>query len=112
MPEKVSRKQIAEQIKSISNATETIKVAIAEMPDCTAKKSFTNSLENLEKKIQKFGGEGKERFHLSDEEKEYILKMRAEKADSEVSEIPADDNSESGNDSVKTEIKSKKGRKN
>ena len=112
MPEKVSRKQIVEQIKSISNATETIKVAIAEMPDCTAKKSFTNSLENLEKKIQKFGGEGKERFRLSDEEKEYILKLRAEKAGNEISEIPADDNSESGNDSVKAEIKSKKGRKN
>ena len=111
MPEKVSRKQIAEQIKSISNATETIKVAISEMPDCTAKKSFTNSLENLEKKIQKFGGEGRERFHLSDEEKEYILKMRAEKAGSEVSQIPADDNSASGDDSVKTETK-KKGRKN
>ena len=112
MPEKVSRKQIAEQIKSISNATETIKVAISEMPDCTAKKSFTNSLENLEKKIGKFGGEGKERFHLSDEEKEYILKMRAEKAGNEVPALPADDNSESSDDSVKTEIKSKKGRKN
>ena len=112
MPEKVSRKQIAEQIKSISNATETIKVAISEMPDCTAKKSFINSLENLEKKIQKFGGEGKERFHLSDEEKEYILKMRAEKADSEVSEVSADDNPSSSDDSVKTEIKSKKGKKN
>ena len=112
MPEKVSRKQIAEQIKSISNATETIKVAISEMPDCTAKKSFINSLENLEKKIQKFGGEGKERFRLSDEEKVIILKMRAEKAGSEVPTLPADDNTTSSDDSVKTETKSKKGRKN
>ena len=111
MPEKVSRKQIAEQIKSISNATETIKVAISEMPDCTAKKSFSNSLENLEKKIQKFGGEGKERFHLTDEEKEYILKMRSEKAGNEVPALPADDNPSSSDDSVKSESK-KKGRKN
>ena len=112
MATKVSRKEYQEQIKSIANATETIKIAIAEMPDCTAKKSFTNSLENLEKKIQKFSGEGKERFRLSDEEKEYVLKLRAEKAGNEVSEVSADDNPSSSDGSVKTEIKSKKGRKN
>ena len=72
---KVSASMIAEQIQSIKNATETIKVAIEQMPECGAKKSFTLSVENLEKKLSKFSKTVGEK--LTDEEKEVLRKFRA-----------------------------------
>lgn len=73
---KFSYNDYAEQITSIRNATETIAEAVKQMPDCTAKKAFGLSVENLEKKLARFG-QGREK--LSDEEKELLKKFRAGK---------------------------------
>lgn len=117
MVERVSRKQIAEQIMSIKNATETIKVALDQMADCGAKRSLTVTYDALNKKVEKYSQEPNERFHLSEEEKEYILQMRAQKqtnTEAEISEVSTNNDSESSSDSVveHEEKKSKKNKRN
>ena len=72
---KVSASMIAEQIQSIKNATETIKVAVDQMPECSAKKRFGLSVVNLEKKIADYSKSVGEK--LSDDEKELLRKFRA-----------------------------------
>lgn len=74
---KVSASEIAEQVKVIETATETIKKAVNEMPDCSAKEAFMLSVVNLEKKLSRFT---KVHEVLSDEEKEMLKKFRAGKA--------------------------------
>ena len=107
----VSREQIKEQIESIKNATETIRIAIEQMPDCGAKKSFGVTYQAMQKKVDKYSQERAERFHLSDEEKALILKHREQSAqESVISQIFTDGDSESGNDGV-TEQEGKKRKK-
>ena len=72
-----SFKDYSEQIMSITNATETIKVAVEQMPECSAKKAFVLSIENLTKKLERFGKERAGREKLTDEEKEVLRKFRA-----------------------------------
>ena len=108
MTEKVSRTEIKEQIESIRNATETIALAIEQMKECTAKKSFGVTLIALQKKVEFFGAEPKERVKMTDEEKELLKKFREGKievTEKEVSEISSSNDSESSHESVKKKRK-------
>ena len=68
-------KDYAEQITSIKNATETIRLAVDEMPDCTAKAAFELSVKNLDTKLNRFGKESA-KIILSDEEKSILAAHR------------------------------------
>jgi hypothetical protein len=66
---KVTAKDIEEQVKGIVEYTEKINALVITMPDCTAKTSYMNSIENLEKKNEKFS---KVREKFTPEEKEVM----------------------------------------
>ena len=91
---KVSAKDIAEQVKNIAELTEKIKAEVLSMPECTAKNSYMNSVENLEKKNDKFS---RVREKLSEEEKEVMRdalkkfrESKTEPAEKENDEVSAD----------------------
>ena len=115
---RVSKEQIKEQMTSIKNATETIKEALGQMVDCGARKSLLITLDALEKKVEKYSGESKQRVKMTDEEKEVLRKFRegkiiiTEKTDeTEVSEVPADDNTSGDDERVEFNESKKKGKK-
>jgi hypothetical protein len=85
--QKVSSKQIAGQVKTIAESAEYISRAVAEMPDCGAKKSFTVTLEALNKKVEKYSRAVVVGEKLTDEEKEVLRKFRESKANGTETEI-------------------------
>ena len=78
-------KDYAEQITSIKNATETIRLAVDEMPDCTAKAAFELSVKNLDTKLNRFGKESV-KIILSDEEKSILAAHREGKLKFQIEE--------------------------
>ena len=113
---KVSRNEIKEQIESIKNATETIRIALEQMPECGIKKSFCLNYKALALKVEKYSTEPKQRVAMSDEEKELIRKFREGKItitenESDIPALPSDDDSNTGNESVTEEPEKKKRRR-
>ena len=100
---RVSREEIKEQLDSIKNATETIRLAVEQMKPCSARKDFCLTLKALEKKVAFYTAEPKERQKMTDEEKEMIKKFREGKI--KFSEISTDDDNNRSDESVKSEKK-------
>ena len=88
-----SLKDYEEEIEQIRTATIQIENAVVNMPDCTAKKAFQNSVENLNTKIEKFTTSKK--IVMTDEQKAAVKAFLAgeatftpiEKEEDEVSTI-------------------------
>lgn len=112
MVERVSKEKIKDEVTKITSLTEQIKTITESMPDCTAKKAYTNSILNLEKKNEQYG---KEREKLSDEEKEVMkeaLKNFRAKKENEVSPVSKTGTDESIPEVSENSMGKKKGKRN
>ena len=87
---KVSLSEIKEQVEQIKQKTEEIQVIVNSMPKCAARDAYQYSVENLEKKNEKFS---KEREKLTPEEKAFLRQKLTEFRNSEekISEISPND---------------------
>lgn len=111
MVERVSKEKIKDEVTKIISLTEQIKTITESMPDCTAKKAYTNSVLNLEKKNEQYG---KEREKLSDEEKEVMKKALAEfrsKKEDEVSSVSEPGTNEPISEIPESSMGKKKGKR-
>lgn len=70
-------KDYEQEIEQIKTAVKQIENAVLNMPVCTARKAFQNSIDNLETKIEKFGTGRKS---LTDEQKQAIKAFLAGEA--------------------------------
>lgn len=106
--QRISNKDIAEQIVSIVELTNSLKQVVDGMPKCAARDAYEHSVTNLEKKNNRFS---KTRAKLTDEEKQVmrdaLKKFREQNSETEVSEVPADDEPVSSEEGVSKKRKGK-----
>ena len=100
-------KQI-EQVNTILNLTNLITDVVNQMEGPSCKKAFEYSTKGLYKKCEQFSSASAERFHVTEEEKEYIKAIREGKI--KVPALPS--NGENADISIEQHDGKKKGKKN